>query len=197
MCHIRAQKVKFAPLCQFAQPAKPVVATAAVSAYTAMLNVVGAVAGPRLQYREGYFVPGLFLFAMNPGGRRMMPARPVPPGKCLMIAVLLAVAPAWAGDEKVSYFKQIRPTFQQDCQGCHQPAKKSGRFAMMTVAEMQKGGDSGEAAFAPGKPDESFLIGEIVSLGGCDGKVRLFDAETGALMKEFVPVPLTVVAATP
>ena len=26
-------------------------------------------------------------------------------------------------DGPVSYFKEIRPIFQQNCQGCHQPAK--------------------------------------------------------------------------
>lgn len=110
-------------------------------------------------------MPGLFLFAMNPGGRKM-PARLALPQECLVIALLLAATQAWADEEMVSYFKHIRPIFQQHCQGCHQPAKKSGGFVMMTVAEMQKGGDSGEAAFAPGKPDESFLIGEIISTGG-------------------------------
>jgi WD40 repeat protein len=39
--------------------------------------------------------------------------------------------------------------------------------------------------------------GKQVATGGLDGVVRLFDAETGALVREFVPVPITpAVAAT-
>lgn len=84
---------------------------------------------------------------------------------CCAVAALLIAARARADEEKVSYFKQIRPIFQEHCQGCHQPAKKSGGFVMMSVAEMQKGGDSGEAAFTPGQPDKSFLVGEIIPEG--------------------------------
>jgi WD40 repeat protein len=68
-------------------------------------------------------------------------------------------------EAKVSYFKQIRPIFQEHCQGCHQPAKRSGGFVMMTVAEMQNGGDSGEPAFMPGNPDKSLLITQIIPEG--------------------------------
>lgn len=68
-------------------------------------------------------------------------------------------------ESKVSYFKLIRPIFQEHCQGCHQPAKRSGGFVMMTVAEMQKGGDSGEPAFVPGNPDKSLLVGQIIPDG--------------------------------
>ena len=31
---------------------------------------------------------------------------------------------------EVSYYKDVRPIFQQHCQGCHQPAKPSGGFVM-------------------------------------------------------------------
>jgi WD40 repeat protein len=37
--------------------------------------------------------------------------------------------------------------------------------------------------------------GARIATGGFDGKVRLFDAKTGALAKEFVPVPITSGAA--
>ena len=30
-----------------------------------------------------------------------------------------------------SYFKDIRPIFQQNCQGCHQPAKVQGSYMMI------------------------------------------------------------------
>ena len=37
--------------------------------------------------------------------------------------------------------------------------------------------------------------GKQVATGGLDGVVRLFDAETGALVKEFVPVTITPAVA--
>lgn len=65
----------------------------------------------------------------------------------------------------VSYYKQIRPIFQERCQGCHQPAKRQGGFAMTSLADMQKGGDSETPAFVPGKPGESFLISQLLPEG--------------------------------
>jgi hypothetical protein len=67
---------------------------------------------------------------------------------------------------KVSFFKDIRPIFQERCQGCHQPAKKLGGLAMTSIPEMQKGGDSEQPVFEPGKPDDSLLIEQIVSQNG-------------------------------
>lgn len=73
--------------------------------------------------------------------------------------------PAQPAVAKVSYFKDIRPIFQERCQGCHQSAKRQGGFAMTSLAEMQKGGDSQEPAFVAGKPDESFLISQLLPEG--------------------------------
>jgi WD40 repeat protein/mono/diheme cytochrome c family protein len=97
---------------------------------------------------------------------------PRPAFLALLVLVCLALIsrPALAEDAKpieakVSYFKQIRPIFQERCQGCHQPAKRSGGFVMMTVADMQKGGDSGEPAFTAGNADKSLLITQIIPDG--------------------------------
>jgi WD40 repeat protein len=95
-------------------------------------------------------------------------------GSLLICGLFLALAAAASADDakpdaakpaEVSYFKQIRPIFQEHCQGCHQPAKKSGGFDMTSFSLMQKGGDSELSAFAAGKPDESFLIEQIVPDG--------------------------------
>ncbi|HUY34789.1 MAG TPA: c-type cytochrome domain-containing protein [Pirellulales bacterium] len=75
-------------------------------------------------------------------------------------------ADAAVGPAKVSFFKDVRPIFQERCQGCHQPAKKLGGLAMTSFAEMRKGGDSEQPAFEPGKPDESLLVEQIVSQNG-------------------------------
>ncbi|HEX7447107.1 MAG TPA: c-type cytochrome domain-containing protein [Pirellulales bacterium] len=88
-------------------------------------------------------------------------------GYLALALIALTAGAAWADDApaKVSYYKQIRPVFQEHCQGCHQPAKRSGGFDMTSVALMQKGGDSEEPAFAAGNPNDSFLISQIVPDG--------------------------------
>ncbi len=61
----------------------------------------------------------------------------------------------------VSYFKEIRPIFQQNCQGCHQPAKAQGDYVMTDFAGLLKAGETGKLAVVPGKPAESYLLAEI------------------------------------
>src|SRR5678815_5305702 len=65
----------------------------------------------------------------------------------------------------VSYFKKIRPLFQANCQGCHQPAKAKGGYIMTDFAKLVTGGDdaaeSGKKAIVPGKPDDSHLVQQI------------------------------------
>jgi WD40 repeat protein/mono/diheme cytochrome c family protein len=73
-----------------------------------------------------------------------------------------AQAPAAKDILKVSYDKQVRPIFQAHCQGCHQPAKAGGSYVMTTFERMLRGGESGEAAIVPHKPDESYLL-ELVT----------------------------------
>ena len=62
---------------------------------------------------------------------------------------------------KVSYHKQIRPLFQANCQGCHQPAKPLGDYVMTSFDKLVAGGEIGDAAIVPGKPDESYLLDQI------------------------------------
>jgi WD40 repeat protein/mono/diheme cytochrome c family protein len=75
--------------------------------------------------------------------------------------VALADPPKPDAAGQVSYFKQIRPLFQQNCQGCHQPAKPQGGFVMTEHAELLKTGDGGKPGVVPGKPADSFLLDEI------------------------------------
>lgn len=64
-------------------------------------------------------------------------------------------------DGPASYFKEIRPIFQQNCQGCHQPAKAGGGYIMTDFAELLKPGETGKPGIVPGKPEKSFLLDEI------------------------------------
>src|SRR5260221_3509193 len=43
--------------------------------------------------------------------------------------------PAQAGDQ-VSYYKQVRPIFQAQCLGCHQPAKSRCGLVMTNLARL-------------------------------------------------------------
>src|SRR3954466_10423731 len=68
--------------------------------------------------------------------------------------------------EKVSYYKQIRPIFQANCQGCHQPAKARGDYVMTTYAKLLAGGESDQPAVVPQHPDQSNLVTLITPTGG-------------------------------
>ena len=82
--------------------------------------------------------------------------------------------PAVAQDEKrpekvVSYYRSVRPILQRKCSGCHFPGKLEGKFSVLSVTELIKGGDAGTAV-VPGKPDESKLVHYI---SGDDPKMPL------------------------
>ncbi len=80
-------------------------------------------------------------------------------------ATLAADAPAGA-TAAISYYKQIRPIFQANCQGCHQPAKASGKYVMTDFVKLLAGGESGSAAIVPGKLDDSHLVAMITPVDG-------------------------------
>src|SRR6185436_13948457 len=61
----------------------------------------------------------------------------------------------------VSYHAAILPLLQTNCQGCHQPAKASGKLDLTSFKNMLAAGESGSAALVPGKPDESYLLDQI------------------------------------
>jgi Planctomycete cytochrome C/WD domain, G-beta repeat len=57
----------------------------------------------------------------------------------------------------VSYYKDIRPILQRSCQGCHQPATKSGGLLLTSYDAFMAGGDKGKVLI-PGQPGKSLLI---------------------------------------
>src|SRR5205085_2615715 len=61
----------------------------------------------------------------------------------------------------VSYFKQIRPIFQANCQGCHQPAKAKGQYVMTDFEKLLGKGESGEQCIVPKAPEKSLLVKQI------------------------------------
>jgi WD40 repeat protein/mono/diheme cytochrome c family protein len=66
---------------------------------------------------------------------------------------------------EVSYYREVRPVFQQHCQGCHQPAKPLGGFIMTEFAELLKKGNSDKPGVVPGKPELSHLVEQITPHG--------------------------------
>ena len=90
----------------------------------------------------------------------------------LTVASLLA-APAdkkAAPPKKVSYYKDVRPVLQANCQGCHQPAKSKGGYVMTDFKLLLGAGDSKEAAIIPKSPDKSHLVQLITPK---DGKAEM------------------------
>ncbi len=70
----------------------------------------------------------------------------------------------------VSFYRDIRPVLQSNCQGCHQPAKSEGKLSLTCRAELLKAGESGEAAVVPSQPEASHLLKAITPK---DGKAEM------------------------
>ena len=79
-------------------------------------------------------------------------------------------APKAKPGDKVSYYAQVRPIFQANCQGCHQPSKAGGGYVMTSLDRLMVGGDSKSAAIVPGKPEASHLVDQIAPT---DGKAEM------------------------
>src|SRR5881394_2424983 len=91
------------------------------------------------------------------------------------LLVLAFVPPPARGDDSqgaspaadaVSYDKQVRPIFQAQCQGCHQPAKPGGGYVMTSFDRLLAGGESKAAAVVPRNPTMSHLIEQITPEDG-------------------------------
>lgn len=79
--------------------------------------------------------------------------------KTLSLGMLFLAAHLHAAEPgKVSFYKDIRPIFQQQCQGCHQAAKPLGGYVMTSYADLLKKGDSDLPGIVPGKVADSFLV---------------------------------------
>ena len=86
---------------------------------------------------------------------------------CLSLLVPSLLAAGEPSDPAaVSYFRDVLPIFRAHCQGCHQPGKASGEYQMAEFASLLRGGESGEVAILPGKPESSGLLAKITPTDG-------------------------------
>ena len=71
---------------------------------------------------------------------------------------------------RVSYYREVRPILQANCQGCHQPAKSKGGFVMTEFKGLLSGGDSEGTAVVAGQPEKSALFKMVTPH---EGEVRM------------------------
>jgi WD40 repeat protein len=71
---------------------------------------------------------------------------------------------------KISFYHDIRPMLQANCEGCHQPAKSKGGYVMTDFKKLLAGGDSDHAAIVPGHTAQSPILKMITPQ---DGEVRM------------------------
>src|SRR5690348_17220422 len=106
-------------------------------------------------------------------------------GLSLLVAALIGNSLAFAADtegpptsgtsSRVSYYRDVRPILQANCQGCHQPAKAKGGYVMTEFKRLLAGGDNEGAAVIPGHTDKSSILKMITPK---DGEVRMPKGKT-------------------
>ena len=85
----------------------------------------------------------------------------------LALITLFASQSAHAATDGIAFFEQkVRPVLVEHCYACHsaQAKKLKGNLYLDTRAGWEKGGDSGEPAILPGKPEASLLIRTVQHL---------------------------------
>jgi WD40 repeat protein len=82
---------------------------------------------------------------------------------------------------KVSYYHDVRPILQANCQGCHQPAKSKGGYVMTEFKRLLAGGDNEGAAIVPSRPEKSAILKMITQQ---DGEVKMPKGKTPLLENE-------------
>src|SRR5215510_862716 len=94
---------------------------------------------------------------------------------CAQVKAAESKAADVKGAPKVSYFREIRPILQANCQGCHQPAKSKGGYVMTDFKRLLAGGDSEGAAIVPDQPAKSAILTMVTPQ---DGEVRMPKGKT-------------------
>ena len=82
----------------------------------------------------------------------------------LLGLITLTVSPSLA-ETKIDFNRDVRPILSDNCFACHGPdkGKIKGELRLDDRALALKGGESGDPAIVPGKPDESSILKRIVT----------------------------------
>ena len=67
---------------------------------------------------------------------------------------------------KISYYRDIRPILQANCQGCHQQAKAKGGYVMTNFKGLLTGGETEGVAVVPQHPDQSSILKMVTPQNG-------------------------------
>ena len=77
----------------------------------------------------------------------------------------ISIAKKNAGDPKSFFNQHVRPIFVEHCYRCHGD-KERGGLNLLSQENLLAGGESGDAAVTPGKPDQSYLLELVTSDSG-------------------------------
>ncbi|MEM7369639.1 MAG: DUF1553 domain-containing protein [Bacteroidota bacterium] len=80
--------------------------------------------------------------------------------RLLLMCIALGLLACQQGDS-ISYNRDIRPIFNQNCLSCHGGIKQSGGFSLLFEEDMYAETESGLAAVVPGHPHRSELVKRI------------------------------------
>jgi WD40 repeat protein/mono/diheme cytochrome c family protein len=120
------------------------------------------------KYRYGYSFQKVFDNPLNFLVEPELNMKPLLPITLTILALMMPQS-IIAAEDKVktntltSYFKDIRPIFQQNCQGCHQPAKVQGSYMMIDYPSLFLKGDRDKVQIVPGDPTKSNIYQVIIA----------------------------------
>jgi len=86
---------------------------------------------------------------------------------------------------KVSYYRDVRPILQANCQGCHQAAKAKGGYVMTNFKGLLTGGETEGVAVVPEHTDKSSILKMVTPQNGearmPKGKTPLAESEVATI----------------
>jgi len=103
------------------------------------------------------------------------------------IAVLLSgvTLAASVDAQPVSFRQQVAPILVRRCLACHGEQKFKGEYQLHTFDALMKVGESGDAAVAPGKPEDSYLF-QLITEGEMPKDADALSKDETDLIKNWI-----------